>query len=293
MQDYSQISLNAVRVFAVTARHLSISAAASELNVTPGAVSHQIKKLEAGLETSLFVRSNNSIELTHLGECFYTEVNAGLHIIDRSIEELSRDVNQISLKVSVSFAVRWLIPALEDFKKKFQLARVQVTTFNQSDMSPVHDADLAICYKRVNNLAEHGNIVLQDFSRPVISPVLLTKYDYRSRADISNIPALTCTPDNWDWLFWEREMGVDSGCIEYTHAFDTDDTAIHAAVAGLGMVLATPLATQVELDTGTLVELPYFEPLLTGYYCLVAGRRKTRIIEQFQDWLIASLSDKE
>ncbi len=293
MQIASHVSLNAVRVFVATASNGSISGAANELNVTASAVSHQIKNLEKSLGVSLFVRSNNAIELTPWGSRFYEEATFGIQVVERAIEELNRDVNELSLKVSISFAVRWLIPRLEDFKQKFPLAKVRVDTFHESNLLPNHDADLLITYKRITNQSRVGMPVLRDFSRPVISPELLSKCDYNGKEDISHIPALTCTVDNWDWLYWEQKMGIRNGKITYAHNFDSDDAAIRASVAGLGMVLATPLATRVELDSGALVELPYFDPLLTGHYCIVSGRRKSRLIEQFQDWLIATLQDQE
>lgn len=293
MQTASRISLNAVRVFVTAASNGSISGAADELNVTASAVSHQIKNLEKSLGASLFVRSNNAIELTIWGSHFYEEAALGIQVIERSIEELNRDVNELSLKVSISLAVRWLIPALEDFKQKFPLAKVRVDTFLQSKVLPDHDADLLVIYKRITDRTKVGIPVLRDLSRPVISPRLLAKCNYNGKKDISNIPALTCTFDNWDWLYWEQEMGIGYEKITYVHNFDSDDAAIRASVAGLGMVLATPLTTRIELDSGALVELPYFDPLLTGHYCIVPGRRKTKLLEQFQDWLIATLQNQE
>ncbi len=293
MQISPHISLNAVKVFVITAKNRSISRAASELNVTPSAVSHQIKNLEEALGVSLFIRSNNAIEITRWGSQFYDDATLGIQIIERSIGGFSRDRNEISLKVGISFAVRWLIPALEDFKKQFPLAKISMETFHHSEPYPNHDSDLVITYKRVTNNADYGIEILKDISRPVISPKLLGESDYSAAVDIYNIPALICTSDNWDWLYWEQKMGIEPGRIKYIHSFDSDDSAIHAAVAGLGVVLATPLATQEELRTGTLVELPFCKPLLTGHYCVVPGSRKTKLIEEFKDWLVTSLHDQE
>ena len=293
MQGKSHISFNAIRVFAVVAATRSISRAAAQLNVTPSAVSHQVKNLELDLGVSLFERKNNSISLTDIGARFYDESIAGIQIIERAIEELDRDVNEISLAASVSFAVRWLIPALEDFKRQFPQAKVRVETWHQSGLSQNHGADIGIAYRRVTDESGYESLILRDLSRPVISPGLLEASGYKTKSDISKIPAITCTTYNWDWLYWEQEMGIEQGTIDYIHHFDLDDAAIHAAVAGLGMVLATPISIREELDLGTLVELPLFNPLLTGYYCLLPGRRETRLTGHFKQWLGESLADAE
>ena len=293
MQTKHAVSLNAVRVFTQVAATGSISAAADKLNVTPSAVSHQIKKLEQVLGVSLFTRKNNSITLTSVGSGFYDEVITGIGKIERAIDNLNRDANEISLLVALSFAVRWLIPALEDFRQEFPLAKVKVETFNRPEITLNSDFDLAIFYRRITDNVETESILLRDFSRPVISPILLQDSGYQQRKDVSKIPAITCTDDNWDWIYWEKQMMIKNGCINYVHKFDSDDAAIRAAVAGLGMVLATPLSIREELSAGTLVELQPFEPLLTGYYCAAGGHRKTKLLERFHTWMLCSLSGLE
>ena len=242
MQKKSHASFNSVKVFTVVAASGSISRAAAQLNVTPSAVSHQVKNLELALGVSLFDRKNNAISLTDIGVRFYDESITGIQVIERAIDELDRDVNEISIASSLSLAVRWLIPALEDFKWQYPNAKVRVETWHQSSLALNHGADIGIAYRRVTNESDYGPTLLRDLSRPVISPGLLQDSGYQVKNDISNIPAITCTTDNWDWLYWEQEMGIEKGSIEYVHQFDSDDAAIHAAVAGLGMVLATPLS---------------------------------------------------
>ena len=288
-----KVSLNSVRTFSIVAKTGSISGAASELNITPSAVSHQIKNLEDTMGVSLFLRGNNSIELTDLGSRLFDEVVVGIQIIEKSISGLHQDLNEISLKVGVSFAVRWLIPALEDFKKQFPLVKIRIETFNHSEIAENNDADLVIAYKLVTNDTSLGTTILKDFSRPAISPKLLSNVVYKEKSDFINIPALVCTTDNWDWKYWAQKMDIKYEDIDFAHSFDSDDATIRAAVAGFGMVLATPLVIQAELETESLVLLPHITPVLTGEYCIIPGRRKTRMIEEFRSWLIASLSGKE
>ena len=128
MQRHTKISLNAIRVFMIVARHQSIARAANELGVTPSAVSHQIKNLEMMLATPLFVLGNNAIALTSTGRHFLDEVLPGLRVIEQAVDNLVRDANEITVRVSATLAVRWLIPALDGFKEQCPEARIRIET---------------------------------------------------------------------------------------------------------------------------------------------------------------------
>ena len=291
MQATLRFSLNAARVFTVAARHGTISGAAAELGVTPSAVSHQIKNLEIVIGVSLFLRGNNSIRLTDAGRRFHEDASAAIAMIDRSAAALRRGEDEIVVRVSVSLAVRWLIPALERFKRLHPDVRVRVETTHLSDESLGQSTDVAITYRRIGDDPAQGALLLRDLSRPVLSPVLFAASSYRGPQDIGNIPAIKCTADNWDWRLWAKEMNIAAHKIMIVDEFDTDDAALHAAVAGLGMVLAPALMTAVEIDSGALIELPGFQPVEVGRYILISGQRQVRAVRRFCDWLRAEMAD--
>lgn len=284
MQNKRSVSLNAVRIFVLTARQLSISQAAAEVGVTPSAVSHQIKKLEGELGVALFKRSHNFLVLTDAGRRFYDDAAAAIAAIDRSAEALSRDQNEIVVRVSMSLAVRWLIPALERFKVIHPAARVRVETKIASDIS-LGSCDLAISYHRAGSVPAEGEWLAADMSRPVASPALLADAQYEGAGDLGRIPALQCAQDNWDWALWSRTLGLDRNAIQIQHVFDTDDAALHAATAGLGMVLAPAFLTERDIRSGGLVALPGFGPVDLGHYRVVFQRHENRMTRKFRKWL--------
>ena len=285
MRDPFRISLNAVRVF--------ISAAANSLSVTPSAVSHQIKNLEAQLGTNLFQRSNNAISLTDAGRRFLEEAALGVKTIERSALRLAKDENEVLIKVSISLAVRWLIPALEVFKEKHPLIRIRVETTHLHRVSTDPSVDLAIGYHRLVNPDEPGTPILEDFSRPVISPTLLSSYGINDQNDITRLPGIQCTNNNWDWEYWESHIGLEKDSIKIIHQFDTDDAALRAAEAGLGMVLAPKITTIDQINTGTLVEIPGYEPIHFGHFYLLKGIRQTRAVKLFESWLCEAIKNCE
>jgi len=293
MHDSNRTSLNAVRVFATAARHESLSLAAEDLFVTPGAVSRQIKNLETELGIALFRRSNNAIALTRAGRALYSDVAPAIAMIDRSVQALRRDANEIVLRVSTTFAVRRLIPALDRFRRLYPDARVRIETDIDIDVPLGPHADAAICYRRPSNPNREGELLISDRSIPVLAPSLLARSGYQSRADVTSIPALQCTADNWDWMYWAEQTGVDFKSLRFENAFDNDDAALHAAAAGLGMVLSPVFMIREALASGALVALSDFPPVAFGRYHFVTTANERGIVRKLRAWLCDELSGCE
>lgn len=296
MQRHTKISLNAIRVFMIVARHQSIARAANELGVTPSAVSHQIKNLEMMLATPLFVRGNNAIALTSTGRHFLDEVLPGLRVIEQAVDNLVRDANEITVRVSATLAVRWLIPALDGFKEQCPEARIRIETSLLDEDQLGQSVDMAIIYRGFREgeggsyNEVQGEKLLADFSRPVLAPELLRASGYALRKDIGLVPAITCAADNWDWKLWAGQMDVPIEDIKFADQFDMDDAALHAATAGMGMVLAPSLMTISELKAGSLVVLPDVEPAELGAFYLLTGLRSGGVVKKFRNWLMKELT---
>lgn len=293
MQRPRQTSLNAIRVFATVAQHNSIAGGAALLGVTASAVSHQIKNLEVSLSADLFIRSNNSITLTESGRVLLDEALPGLRILEQATNALSRDSNNITVRVSSTLAVRWLIPALDRFKNKNPGARVRIEISTTPQVRLDQSVDVAITYCSIGHEIGNGEKVLTDFSRPVLAPGLLQQAGLTDSESVVQIPAITCTDDNWDWWRWAQHFGLPFSRMKFTDHFDTDDAALHAAAAGLGMVLSPAFMAKAEIEAGTLVVLPYFEPVEMGSYYIMSGPRETAIVKAFRRWLSEELANLE
>lgn len=290
MQTSPRISLNAVRVFIVTAQMKSITHAAEHLSVTPGAVSHQIKRLEVELGIKLFRRGNNSIELTEAGLRFHEDCAPAVAMIESSVGRLRRSADEIVIRVSMSLGIRWLIPALESFKKNHPTARVRIETANAGKLTAGEPSDIAIYYQRAADTSGPGDVIATDLSRPLLSPALLRTSCFLQSGKLPDVPALQCAAGNWDWKLWAEKHGLPDDDIAIAHTFDTDDAAIRAAAAGLGMVLSTAFLTTDEVRAGTLVALPGFAPIELGRYRLVMHSQPSRMAGNFRNWLRQEIS---
>lgn len=290
MPTRRNISLNAIRVFATVAQNQSIAQAALVLGVTPSAVSHQVKNLETDLATPLFLRSSNAIRLTPAGQRLLQDVLPGLNILQHATDALIGDENEITIRVSSTFAVRWLIPALERFKERHRYARVRIETNRVEEVQLGPSVDLAITYRRAGDVSGDGEKILTDFSRPVLTPAVLRAVNYRSRQDTLKIPAISCTGNDWDWQCWAAHHGLPFSGMTFADRFDIDDAALHAAAAGLGMVLSPAFMTKTEIDAGTLITLPDVDPVEMGAYYLLQGPRRGGVVRKFRTWLMAELA---
>lgn len=289
MHGKHRTSLNAIRVFAVVARTGSLTAAGIELSVTSSAVSHQIRKLEDDLGVRLFRRGSNTVSLTEVGQRLFQEVAPGIGLIDHAIASLYRDEAELTVQASTSLAVRWLIPSLDRFRKLCPTARVSVETGSTRDLAAAPAADVSIRYFRNGDpAAAEWKLLARDLSRPVISPNLLERGKGARRMRVANIPALQRATANWDWKLWCEVSHISPADLNVTHAFDTDDAAIHACVAGLGMVLAPPILTTREMEAGTLVVLPGYAPVEIGTY-RYRSRPGSRMVKRFCAWMDAEM----
>ena len=114
------VSLNGLRVFEASARHLNFTSAAEELHITQAAVSQQIRSLESQLGEKLFTRQARSLALTLHGQELLAATRPALDSINGAIERIMGINNQQVLTVTTlpSFASRWLIPRLDSFQKE-------------------------------------------------------------------------------------------------------------------------------------------------------------------------------
>ena len=282
MLNPDRISLNALRVFLMAARHLSIRRAAQDLSVTPGAVSHQIRSLERALGVELFERRNNAIALTEAGQRLVQQAEPGLHILRRALDDLASEAGGVRVRASMSFAMRWLIPRLHLFKARHPDVQIHLETVFDITSGVDSAADVTLLYCRGDALPPGAEVLFDDLCCPYVAPDLLGRSD---AVDLGSIPALQCAKGNCDWQLWQKRTGRQGSDLHFTERFDLDDAAIRSAALGLGMVLTTQMMIEDELDQGRLVPVPGCDAASIGSYAMLAGPRDTGTSRRFQNWL--------
>ncbi len=139
-------SLNALRAFEAAARHLSFTRAADELAVTQGAVSHQVKALEAELGIQLFHRRHQGIELTTAGQTYLPAVRDAFDRLAFGTKQLlaAERVNRLTVSVSPNFAAKWLVPRLGRFTHRYPEVDLRISATLQHIDFAQEDVDMAV-----------------------------------------------------------------------------------------------------------------------------------------------------
>jgi len=280
------ISLNAVRAFEAVARHGSVKHAAEELGVTPGAVSHQVRQIEASMGCALFARRNNAIEPTEEGRELARAVGPALDVIGRAARRLMRGGDEVVILASATLAMRWLIPRLEAFRTDHPRTRVRLEASVTHNVVSEGDADLAITYTRDTPPRPGAVALMPDLCGLFATPDLIARHRPQGPADLPSMPLLAATDDDWDWRLISSRHGLDAEAFQPEMRLDTDDAAIEAAQAGLGVVLATEAFVERELRTGVLARLPGCPSETMGTYWLLMRPGLRRATVAFRDWLL-------
>jgi LysR family glycine cleavage system transcriptional activator len=289
-------SFNALRAFEAAVRRGSFVAAANELNLTPSAVSHQVKLLEDQLGVQLFSRVGRAVFPTDSGERYYREVTAAFSRIKTATVDLtsSGKSDRLSVHSAPSFATQWLLPRLSEFVSAHpELDVVFWATSPPYDlMADIYDVDIQ------HRARATAGLDIMPFPPeriiPMCSPGLAEgSRPIRSAEDLLHHPLIHSDqcPVRWpDWL--ERHPGLPLDLDRGLH-FDRSFMSISAAVDGLGVCLDSTLLAKDELATGRLVRpLGDDGPEIQAHRlaCLTEKKDLPKIVT-FKTWLRAALFD--
>jgi LysR family glycine cleavage system transcriptional activator len=189
-------SLNGLRAFEAAARHLSFTQAASELNVTQTAISHQIRRLEEELGLRLFIRKNRALALTPQARDYLPGVRAAFNDLRLATDRLLRkgDDNILTVSTLASLAAKWLLPRLTAFQEAHPGIDVRITTSTALVEFKNGDVDAAIRYGRGHWPGLRAEWLMADEVFPVCSPELLAgKRPKICATTCCCIPAATAT----------------------------------------------------------------------------------------------------
>ncbi|WP_417316198.1 LysR family transcriptional regulator [Cycloclasticus pugetii] len=287
-------SLNGMIYFEAVARHGKVARAAEELNVSPSAVSQQVKLLEEMLGVALFKRDKRQLSLTLEGERLFMASSSAFGILKNARRVISRkrDSHQLIVKVIPSFAVRWLGPRLHSFIEKHPEwdLRVDATPDPTNFEREVVDFDIRYGPSPWPGLS--CTPVLHDFILPLCSP------EYRDwmRAQSGDLQEqllqarlVDSVKATLQWEAWMARQRMSRSVNAPAIRFDRSSMAIQQAVNGVGLVLESTTLALDELVSGKLV--PAFPELgaikLPSYWIVSPSQHQSRKLYQlFAEWLL-------
>ncbi len=283
--------LNALRAFEAAGRHLSFTAAAAELNVTPGAVSRQIKRLEEHLGFRLFERHFRAVILTSAGRAYLETLSDAFGRIASGTHKLllSRSGRPLHIFASMMFTTHWLMPRLSRFEGDALAGGIRLSTSLTAMPDPFAggDVDAAIYLGYDDHPGMCCHRLLESNLLPICSPVLLRANPLRRISDLERHTLLHSLvfPDNWN--VWLAAAGHADLQAANNIAFGSSSLAYQAAIEGVGVALGQAVLIREDVKAGRLVT-PLAQSLRDGSaYILAYPERADRAapLSSFLFWL--------
>ena len=288
---YDRLPLGALRVFEAVATHLNFSAAADALNVTPAAVSQQIKALEGYIQVPLFRRNGRRVEITDEGLELLPSVRAGLEKLESAMQQIKhhRRAGPLQITTLSSFLQIWLLPRIRSFRRKYPNIELRFHTSRELVDFSRSAHHVAIRFGRGNYPNLHSEKILDEWLVPVASPDLIKQHGMIERGtELSKYPLLESGDEPWS--VWSQ---VDEEAAWLSRAPSIEDSAglVAAAEEGLGYALANWTLVTRALHKGTLrLAGKGALPDGSGAYYFVCPKNFLAIpkVAQFREWILTS-----
>ncbi|MCB1434664.1 MAG: LysR family transcriptional regulator [Alphaproteobacteria bacterium] len=284
--------MRALTAFEAAARLGSFRLAAGELGITRSAVSHQVKLLEQRLGVQLFRRDARRAELTQAGHTYFPSVREAFDQIEAQTRALKPSVadNELTVQVYVTVALKWLIPRLHDFERRFPDMKVRLSTSYFDWDFDEKNVDVGLILARNRSPDHYYRTVFRSLLTPICAPALLKTL--KTPEDLKTHKLLYVYTAEEDWHLWLEEAGVDGIRLSDRLAFDSYILAQEAAIEGRGIAMTIgPFATE-EIKSGRLVQ-PF--PLMVQhrhnwlFACNAEHRMKPKI-KRFEEWLVKQVA---
>lgn len=289
-------SLNWLRVFEAAARFQHFARAAEVLNMSPPAVSQQIRALEQALGRQLFERGPHSVRLTEAGRAFLPAVARALNDIEVSATGLFGlpGGGSVSLRVSSMMAESWLAPRLVWFELRHPGIRLLLGTALYDEEFARHGADLRVTFGTPPGPGEDGDRLFGETIFPVARPEIASEIAAPEHMARHRLIEISTHRANWQLVLSRAGVAAETPTrITYT---DTTSVAFAMAASGYGLALARAPATDGLQQAHGLVPCldGFLVPGLQHYHLVYPSRAGlTRAAATFREWLLTQVAAQE
>ncbi|MEO8455184.1 MAG: LysR substrate-binding domain-containing protein [Sphingomicrobium sp.] len=291
--------LAAIRAFEAAARTENFTAAAAELGMTQAAVSYQVKSLEERLGAPLFVREKGRARLTPLGARLLPALSSAFDGIEAAFaSHREEDESLLTVTTTHTFANTWLAWTLGSFQMQHMDLAVRMTTSNELVDLRSGDADVAIRAGRGDWEGLEQHRLFESSFTPMASPECSAEAERKlgRKLEPHDIPSqnLISPTDDW-WQQWFADNGVptDEAVLRRPGVrLENQANEGHAAMAGLGFALLTPLLWKGDVGAGRLtVPFPDRVSARGWAYWLVYPKERRMVpkVKRFREWLLPEM----
>jgi len=276
-------------IFESAARLESFKLASEELFITPSAISHQIKALEAHLGFELFQRKSRGVAINSAGKMYLHFIQQGLNAFEQGTKKVKHRYSSPSLKIScfTTLASNIIIPQIGAFQAAHPNIEIRIETGNQVADLRYDDIDLAI---RIG-AGEWPNVVATKITNikvaVVASKTFLEKYDVNEFNDVNHAPLIDITMMDDIWKQWAQSVQLEKLTAKRSITFSDYDSSISAAIQGVGLALAMFPIEKTHEEHGLLIR-PFNENITypESVYAVYRKEDENRHdIQCFLSWL--------
>ncbi len=292
--------LTALRAFEAAARSLSFQKAATQLFVTPAAVSHQVKRLEAYLGTALFERGHRTVTLTPQGAALAASLTEIFGMLDLALDRsASAEPGHLRVSTLESFAAKWLAPRLHRFHEAHPDIQVRVLTSDQLVDVGQESVDVAIRY----GVGTYPGVQVEKLMDAPVFPVCApgtSRKDGKpiaSPADIAHVAFIhdqsaEGRPGVPDWAAWLQAVGLQGVSADAGPVYPSIYLAQEAAIHGHGVALGLAPLVEEDLHRGRLVRpVEHHLPNAYAFWTIRPSKgRHQAATDAFCSWIHAEAS---
>jgi len=277
-----------LRSFEAAAKHQSYTAAAAELRISQGAISRQVRELEAMIGAQLFRKEGRGVVLTQAGQALAADVQASLtrlrDVIDRA-KGAGASGQALTIAVLPTFSSRWLARRLP----KFRALHPGVSLTLKSRSAPfdllAQNVDVAIHFGADDWIGGRHTKLCPESLLAVCAPLLLEEAGVQGPADAGQLPLLHLLTRRSAWPAYFAHLDLPPEPAQRGDFFDQFSTMIGAAIAGLGAAIVPAYLVEAELAQGTLVAFGRPAAGRGMYYAVTPNNVANPLAAAFCTWI--------
>jgi LysR family glycine cleavage system transcriptional activator len=291
-RHYKLPSLTGLNTFDACARHGSLTRAASELGVTLGAVSRQVKSLEIDLGSALFKRHYRGVELTKTGYELHLVLSSSFQNIGNLWQEIKSrgETTDITIGATTAFASLWLMPRLGGFWAQHKQIALNHSISDNPDDAGFVSADIRIRYGNGHWPGQSATRLFDDIIYPVCGRQFARQNELACPEHLAKLPLLRLDSLDPAWTGWNRwiaKWGVVLPETNFRH-FNNYVVALQAAEENQGVALGWHSQVEPLIKQNKLVRLGDMEMKAPGSYYLTwdSNRPLSSQAKLLSDWLV-------
>ena len=283
--------LNTLKAFEASARLLSFTRAANELNLTQAAVSKQVKLLEHFLGENLFERRARHLVLTKTGAAYLPKVRDSFRRLSDGTREVfgHRHRGLLTLRISIGFSAYWLGQRLHRFRALHPDIDFRIVSSVWSGDLDDDVVDLEICYGSGDWPGHQCERLTRESLVPVVCPALLKNSPpVKAPEDLIKHTLLHVIGYEEGWSVWLQHHGLQAVDPGQGLQFDTSILAFNAAITGMGVALGRSSLLKDFILSGQLV-VPFDGAvgIEEAFYLLTPNKANQHPhVDPFRRWLL-------